>query len=118
MASLAFLLFWLAVPDTGERSKAVEVDTDKSEARNAPALDLGHLASIETRPSQRRVKELASREGKPQSHSLERVATALILLGVVIALGIYAACVTGSKRCARKLGATKSLNVMGFLCLE
>jgi MFS family permease len=43
MASLAFLLFWLAVPDTGERSKAVEADGDKREVRNAPALGLGRL---------------------------------------------------------------------------
>jgi Na+/H+ antiporter NhaD/arsenite permease-like protein/predicted MFS family arabinose efflux permease len=91
MASLAFLLFWLAVPDTGERSKAVEADTDKSEARNAPAHDLGRLPAIETRPSQCRVKEPASRKGKPKSHSFKHVATALILLGVFIALGIYAA---------------------------
>jgi MFS family permease len=40
MASLAFLLFWLAVPETGEGGKSVEAEMDAQESRNAPALGL------------------------------------------------------------------------------
>jgi MFS family permease len=40
MASLALLLFWLAVPETGEGSKSVEAEMDAAESRYALALGL------------------------------------------------------------------------------
>jgi MFS family permease len=46
VALAAFLLFWIAVPETGKRSKSLEVEIDDSMCRNVPAA-----WSSETAPS-------------------------------------------------------------------
>jgi MFS family permease len=43
MAALAFLLFWVAVPETSGRSKSVEGEIDEAIGRNVPALGLVRL---------------------------------------------------------------------------
>jgi Na+/H+ antiporter NhaD/arsenite permease-like protein len=49
------------------------------------------MASIDKRSSQFAVNDSAAREAEPRSHALGRVVAALILLGAVIACGIYSA---------------------------
>src|SRR6266478_2862417 len=49
------------------------------------------MASVEPPANQCPVSEPGSREGAPRAHSIGRVATSLILLGMLVALAIYAA---------------------------